>query len=560
MMSSKSFIFRFDDVEVHEREFKLVKAGGALAVEPKAFRVLLILLRYPGKLIGKEDLLNAVWGDAAVTDNSLARSVALLRRLLGDEARDPRYIETVATVGYRFVCKVEVSEDGQQGMATQNPVKIGNGDASQAAPVEAQGRESRRLKRKWVLASAILAVCLFILTSWYLHRPQPPIKVTYSQITHDGRRKFAVGTDGVRLYLIGPIPYPVTQVAVTGGDAAPLPVPLPFPRTLSVSPDGSTLSFSSGRGEQASLWSLRVLGGALHHLADGGIVDATWSPDGKSIIYSKLNGDIDVMRSDGTESHRVTVAEDHSPNSVAGDLSWSPDGSRIRFSRGDRIFEMLPDGSGVHPLFPDWQPSSMACGGWSPDGRFFSFRVKDQIWLLDERSGLSGQRPAKPVQLTSGPITWCECPFFGKDSRTIFATGAILSGELNRLDTHAHRFLPWLGGISAEFLTFSPDGKSLAYVTFPEGILFRANRDGSNPVQLTNPPLYPTVLRWSPDGAQISFCAQDAAGHWKIYVLPSGGGTPQMLLPEDHEPQSDPNWSPDGRKIVFGSSPPAWDS
>src|ERR1039458_2508173 len=111
MMANKSFVFRFDDVEVREREFSLTKAGEVLQVEPKAFRVLLALLRNPGKLIGKEELLNAVWGDAAVTDNSLARSFALLRRLLGDETRNPRYIETVATVGYRFVCKVEVSED-----------------------------------------------------------------------------------------------------------------------------------------------------------------------------------------------------------------------------------------------------------------------------------------------------------------------------------------------------------------------------------------------------------------------------------------------------------------
>ena len=96
-MANKSFVFRFDDVEVREREFSLTKAGEVLPVEPKAFRVLLALLRNPGKLIGKEELLNAVWGDAAVTDNSLARSVALLRRLLGDETRNPRYIETVAT-------------------------------------------------------------------------------------------------------------------------------------------------------------------------------------------------------------------------------------------------------------------------------------------------------------------------------------------------------------------------------------------------------------------------------------------------------------------------------
>jgi eukaryotic-like serine/threonine-protein kinase len=111
MMGSKSFVFNFADVEVREREFALVKAGEVLPVEPKAFRVLLILLRNPKKLITKEELLNAVWGDAAVTENSLTRSIALLRRLLGDETRNPRYIETVATVGYRFICKVEAFEE-----------------------------------------------------------------------------------------------------------------------------------------------------------------------------------------------------------------------------------------------------------------------------------------------------------------------------------------------------------------------------------------------------------------------------------------------------------------
>src|SRR5450631_4644137 len=111
MTGSKFFIFRFADVEVREREFSLVKSGEALPVEPKAFRVLLILLRNPQKLIPKDELLTAVWGDTAVSENSLARSIALLRRLLGDEARNPRYIETVATVGYRFLGNVEVVED-----------------------------------------------------------------------------------------------------------------------------------------------------------------------------------------------------------------------------------------------------------------------------------------------------------------------------------------------------------------------------------------------------------------------------------------------------------------
>src|SRR5271155_2001900 len=111
MMANKSFVFRFADVEVREREFTLIKAGEVLAVEPKAFRALLFLLHNPQRLISKEELLNTVWGDTAVTEGSLTRCVWLLRSLLGDDIRQPRYIATVATVGYRFVCEVEVSQD-----------------------------------------------------------------------------------------------------------------------------------------------------------------------------------------------------------------------------------------------------------------------------------------------------------------------------------------------------------------------------------------------------------------------------------------------------------------
>ena len=115
MTEHKCFVFTFADVEVREREFCIVKAGQLLPVEPKAFRVLLFLLRSPHRLIAKDELLDAVWNDCAVSDNSLTRSIALLRRLLGDDTREPRYIATVPTVGYRFLCDVKVVEDGFSG-------------------------------------------------------------------------------------------------------------------------------------------------------------------------------------------------------------------------------------------------------------------------------------------------------------------------------------------------------------------------------------------------------------------------------------------------------------
>jgi len=164
-MAAKSFVFRFADIEVREREFSLTKAGETLAVEPKAFRVLLILLRNPRKLVTKEELLNAVWGDAAVTENSLTRAIALLRRLLGDEAHTPRFIETLATVGYRWLCAVDQREDRSTVSLAPKPVSTG-GLPSPPAPGPAAaataGTASRiAAKRLWMRIGMAIAASTY---------------------------------------------------------------------------------------------------------------------------------------------------------------------------------------------------------------------------------------------------------------------------------------------------------------------------------------------------------------------------------------------------------------
>ncbi len=99
-------LFRFADVEVCESDFSVTRDGSRLTVEPKALRVLLYLLHHPGRVIRKNELLDAVWGDTAVTEDALVRTIVVLRRLLGDDRHEPRFIETVSTMGYRFICPV----------------------------------------------------------------------------------------------------------------------------------------------------------------------------------------------------------------------------------------------------------------------------------------------------------------------------------------------------------------------------------------------------------------------------------------------------------------------
>jgi TolB-like protein/DNA-binding winged helix-turn-helix (wHTH) protein/Flp pilus assembly protein TadD len=175
MMPSKSFVFSFDDVEVREREFTLFKAGKVSSIEPKAFRVLIFLLRNPQKLITKDELLNAVWGDTAVTEGSLSRCIWLLRNVLGDDIHSPRYIETVPKVGYRFIAAVEERVDSNESaMALVVPGESGRPETA------VQGQRTKTFSRRWIWMSAaalMLIVIAGVTVSVFLHRsPLPRIR------------------------------------------------------------------------------------------------------------------------------------------------------------------------------------------------------------------------------------------------------------------------------------------------------------------------------------------------------------------------------------------------
>jgi DNA-binding winged helix-turn-helix (wHTH) protein/Tol biopolymer transport system component len=561
MVANRSFVFRFDDVEVREHEFSLVKADQALTVEPKAFRVLLFLLHNPQKLITKEELLNAVWGDVAVGEGSLTRCIWMLRNALGDDNRSPRYIETVATVGYRFISNVEVSEDAsREPNAAEEPHDLSG--------VGTKVGSRRRTRGLVVAGGGVLALC-GAAAIWYLHRPLLPPHITgYTQITHDGREKTLVGTDGSRLYfnrMAGPItPESVAQVAISGGGIAPIPVALPNPLLVDVSPDGSSFLIGADTG----LWNVRILGGQARHL--GNAYHASFSPDGNSVALSVADGGIYVVGIDGTGTHKLAHAGDTVSGIAPGsDIAWSSDGGAIRFTMKDRIWEMSSSGSGLHEVMPGWHGSSAeCCGKWTPDGKLFLFISDGQIWALDERRGLFRRPPSEPIQMTQGPIRWGG-PFPGKyfpgefwggpvpskDASKIFALGLSPRGELSRFDSKTKQFQPFLGGISAQGVSYSKDGKSIAYVSFPEGILWKANRDGSNPVQLTDPPLQAFMPRWSPDDKLISFAGDYPGPNGAFYIVSSeGGGSPRKFLAEDQHLDGFLTWSPDGHRMAGTST------
>jgi DNA-binding winged helix-turn-helix (wHTH) protein/tetratricopeptide (TPR) repeat protein len=100
--------YNFDDVRIDTQGFRLSKAGRVLPVEPKALDLLIFLVENRGRLVERRELIDAIWGDAFVTDHVLNRAIGQLRKLLADDSKVPRYIETVPTRGYRFIADVEV--------------------------------------------------------------------------------------------------------------------------------------------------------------------------------------------------------------------------------------------------------------------------------------------------------------------------------------------------------------------------------------------------------------------------------------------------------------------
>jgi DNA-binding winged helix-turn-helix (wHTH) protein len=186
-----SAVYRFDDIEVDPASARVLASGRAIALEPKAFKILIFLLESRGRLVEKRELLETVWSDTFVTENALTRAIAQLRKALGDDAREARYIETVPTLGYRFIASVET--------------------LSRPATEPAQTGRTRHFRSYWGWAVGAAVVGIGFGLAW-----RRPPRSAYPEPPNHG------------------LPRQVT--ASMGLDAYPAP-----------SPDGSSIAFCSDR-------------------------------------------------------------------------------------------------------------------------------------------------------------------------------------------------------------------------------------------------------------------------------------------------------------------------
>lgn len=556
---------RFGLFEVNLETGELHKSGIRIRIQAQPFRILSFLLERPGEVVTRDEIQHRLWGSDTIVDfdHSLGTAINKIREALGDSAENPRFIETLARRGYRFIAPVTVPEVPQ--LVTPSALAAATAPEITARPYSQRSR--------WI-AAAILAVIViglaFLAGLRIASKPSPPpliTQVTYSGRVSPGDPQFeslpGTATDGSRIYFsqIENGRSEMAQALIADGETSSLGVPseIAAPSLGDISPDGSKLLLRNhlATGAEQALWIVSTIGGEARRIPGILAHDATWMPDGQHILYASGN-DLFTAREDGTEKNKFDTVPGR-----AFWLRWSPDGSVLRFTllnsqnHTTELWEISSSGKNAHPLLPGWNsPPAECCGSWTTDGRYYIFQsTRDgdsNLWQLDDKPGLFSH--SAPIQITNGPLSY-QAPITSRNGDRIFFIGLNTRSELLSYDAQGSIFVPYAGNLSnARRVEFSRDQQWVAWIQQDDGSLWRSRLDGSQRVQLTTRPMQVFMMHWSPDGRQIVLMGREPGKMWKLYTVDTEGGHLQPLLDENRN-EADPDWSADGKTIVFGRLP-----
>jgi DNA-binding winged helix-turn-helix (wHTH) protein/Tol biopolymer transport system component len=576
MTERKCFVFRFAHVEVREREFLLIKAGEHIAVEPKAFRVLLFLLRNPGRLITKDEIVESVWNDSAVSDNSLTRSIAQLRRVLGDDSREPLYILTVPTVGYRFLCEVKTEDDGFGSTMAANTVI----PESENGPEPALETHSRML----LFAGLAAAALLLMMAGFLVRRAIPGHEIAGQTVAYPVReqrltsnppevpvRDAVVSPDGKYLAYADPTGLYLRQLS--NGETQPWSLPKGFVAWPNCwFPDSTHLLIVRLEGQtqeldlwKPSLYKLSLLGGDPQKIMDdaaGGSV----SPDGSRIAYlpgPKIGNELWVMDADGANARKVVSAgfldKPGSNGSWLFPPVWASNGGRIAYIEGHEVngsspveptaslLTIDPKGGGPSEVLNDSRVGSALW--WMPDGRIlFAYREdpaskKENFGVysirIDERTGKAAAQPQLITQAEGG-IEGLSGTADGK-RLVLWRTNAPIEAFIAKIDVRTHQLREsrrlTLDENENYATAWTSDSKAVLFISNRNGTwkLFKQGIDEATPEALVEGPTV-SLPRLSPDGTQVLYLTSnrpdDASVPPALMSRPLAGGPPHLVLQE----------------------------
>jgi DNA-binding winged helix-turn-helix (wHTH) protein/Tol biopolymer transport system component len=561
-------VIRFGIFDVDLRAGQLRRNGLKVRLQEQPFQVLAMLLERPGELVTREDLHSRLWpADSFVDfDHGLNAAVKRLRDALGDSAENPRFVETLARRGYRFLAPVEFPSP--ETPPVQTPP---NEKAAVASPT----------KSRWRLVAAGFVIVLVAL-AFGLHvgmrasralQPVLPKEIRLTANSPDAPVYFgAISPDARYLAYVDPRGAFLREIATDESHVLSLPEGFRV-HHLSWYPDGSHLLAEAvaGNEERSGLWNVPLLGGAPRKLvadAEAGSV----SPDGKQFAFlrgDKFNhSEIWLTGTNGGEPHLAVNVRGY----VIGPPAWSPDSQRVAYikdvywpgySSEDVQIEMYELTSGKTDLILNDYRLQYGLV-WTRDNRILFSRAEEppgqgesNVWSL-KVDARPGWRWGAPMRLTSGP-DWKPVINISADGkhavfiRSNIAPAVFIAdvdaktreiGKLQRLTLDERQSRPY---------EWTPDGKSVLYVSDREGTfrIFRQQIGAATPDLIAGVQGSPIILRLNPERTEILYLAeterktgdaangapssQNSAGEFqsrnlRLMRVPLDGGISQLVL------------------------------
>jgi Tol biopolymer transport system component/DNA-binding winged helix-turn-helix (wHTH) protein len=541
-------VVRFGTFEVDPKAGELRRNGSRVRLQDQPFQILLTLLERPGEVVTREELRGRLWPHDTFVDfeHSINTAVRRLRDALGDSAENPRFVETVARRGYRFLA----------------PVNGGLEIVSPPAPAATIHWPSRW----WFLGGLALALVVGVIVGFRvahstatriesnlrerrLTANAPELPVIDGVISPDG--KYLAFTDSSGFYLR----------QIDTGETHAVSVPSGFmARPRSWFPDGAHLlaTWTGGPREPESIWEISLMGGTPRKLVAQGAWPAV-SPDGSSIAYLAspiqfkeiaLDKEIWLARSDGAEPRKVIGDSED----VFGPPVWSPDGIHLAFMRGKFTTGMpfircqleivnvktgetatLLSTAGLRPTI-----------AWTPDGRIIyslGEAIPNQgdsnLWALKVDS--DGRAIGAATRLTHGTGEASAISVTSDGKRLAFFRQAVEPDVyIGDLEANGTRLTPLrrltLDERADYPYSWTPDSKSVIFTSDRNGTfnIFRQGVHDAGPEVLVRSSEDLAVPRLSPDGNSIIYLITPSSGasvyNSRLMRAPLTGGPPQLIL------------------------------
>jgi Tol biopolymer transport system component/DNA-binding winged helix-turn-helix (wHTH) protein len=554
---------RFGVFEVDLASGELRKQGLRIRLQEQPFAVLAALLEHPGEVVTREELIARLWPDGTIVDfdRGLNAAVTRLRQALSDSAETPRYVETVARRGYRFVGMVDAPA------------------AAAVPPVVSPPEKHRR--SPWPAAAAISALVMAGAGYWLMAGRSNPADASWTVApltTEPGYEHHAsFSPDGTQVTfqwrqderphvfvkLVGPGD-PIRLTSATEAEYGPV-----------WSPDGRQIAFLRDLDKQtAGIYVIPALGGVERKVAEtpaapfwalgNPLRRLDWTRDGRHLVVScpERAGAMErlllVSLENGDKRWLTTGSSD--PEVGDREPAVSPDGRTVAFVRG-----ALTSSESIYllPLRPDLTPASepslLTAGrnpAWTPDGRQLVYRPLRVYVAGLAQVDIAGGKPRA-------------LPAFGEDSflPTVSRTGRLVFSR-GTVDINVWRQelvaagappapVPLVSSTARDAeARYSPDGSRIAFQSNRSGHaeIWTCASDGARCTQLTafNGAFITGTPRWSPDGRTIAFDSA-AEGRFNVYTIDAGGGPVRRLTTGII-----PSWSHDGKWIYYSGGNEIW--